>query len=48
MGRYIARRLLIAVPTLIVISFVIYAILALAPIRGSRRKSASASGRAWV
>jgi len=32
MGRYIARRLLIAVPTLIVISFVIYAILALAPI----------------
>src|SRR6267143_1961604 len=32
MGRYIARRLLIAVTTLIVISFVIYAILALAPI----------------
>src|SRR5437660_2212229 len=32
MGRYIARRLLIAIPTLIVISFVIYAILALAPI----------------
>src|SRR5687768_8896305 len=32
MGRYIARRLLIAVPTLMVISFVIYAILALAPI----------------
>ncbi|HVR88652.1 MAG TPA: ABC transporter permease [Candidatus Limnocylindria bacterium] len=32
MGRYIARRLLIAVPTLIAISFVIYAILALAPI----------------
>jgi peptide/nickel transport system permease protein len=31
-GRYIIRRLLIAVPTLIVISFVIYAILALAPI----------------
>ena len=32
MGRYIARRLLIAIPTLLVISFVIYAILALAPI----------------
>ena len=32
MGRYIARRLLIAIPTLIVISFVIYAILAFAPI----------------
>lgn len=32
MGRYIVRRLLIAIPTLIVISFVIYAILALAPI----------------
>src|SRR6266550_3608473 len=31
MGRYIARRLLIAIPTLIVISFVVYAILALAP-----------------
>lgn len=31
MGRYIARRLLIAVPTLFVISFVIFAILALAP-----------------
>jgi len=31
-GRYIARRLLIAVPTLIAISFVMYAILALAPI----------------
>jgi len=30
-GRYIARRLLIAVPTIIVISFVVYAILALAP-----------------
>ncbi len=32
MGRYIARRLLIAIPTLIAISFVIYVILALAPI----------------
>src|SRR5919201_655075 len=32
MGRYVIRRLLIAVPTLLVISFVIYAILALAPI----------------
>src|SRR5947209_5063669 len=32
MGRYISRRLLISIPTLIVISFVIYAILALAPI----------------
>ena len=32
MGRYIVRRLLIAIPTLIVISFVMYAILALAPI----------------
>ncbi len=31
MGRYILRRLLIAVPTLIVISFVVFAILALAP-----------------
>jgi len=31
MGSYIARRLLIAIPTLIVISFVIFAILALAP-----------------
>ena len=31
MGRYVARRLLIAIPTLIVISFVVYAILALAP-----------------
>ena len=31
MGRYILRRLLIAVPTIIVISFVVYAILALAP-----------------
>lgn len=32
MGRYVVRRLLVAIPTLIVISFVIYAILALAPI----------------
>jgi peptide/nickel transport system permease protein len=32
MGRYILRRLLIAIPTLIIISFVIYAILALAPV----------------
>jgi len=32
MGRFIARRLLIAIPTLIAISFVVYAILALAPI----------------
>jgi peptide/nickel transport system permease protein len=31
MGRYILRRLLIAVPTLIVISFVVFAILAIAP-----------------
>ena len=31
MGRYILRRLLIAIPTIIVISFVVYAILALAP-----------------
>lgn len=32
MGRFVARRLLIAIPTLIAISFVVYAILALAPI----------------
>lgn len=32
MGRYILRRLLIAVPTLLIISFVMYMILALAPI----------------
>ena len=32
MGRYIARRLLIALPTLVAISFVVYVILALAPI----------------
>ena len=32
MGRYVVRRLLIAIPTLLVISFVMYAILALAPI----------------
>ncbi len=32
MGRYIVRRLIIAIPTLIAISFVMYAILALAPI----------------
>lgn len=32
MGRYVTRRLLIAIPTLIAISFVMYAILALAPI----------------
>ena len=31
MGRYVARRLLIAIPTLLIISFVVYAILALAP-----------------
>ena len=31
MGRYITRRVLIAIPTLLVISFVVYAILALAP-----------------
>jgi peptide/nickel transport system permease protein len=31
MGQYIARRLLIAIPTLLIISFVIFAILALAP-----------------
>jgi peptide/nickel transport system permease protein len=31
MGRFILRRLLISIPTLIVISFVVYAILALAP-----------------
>jgi len=32
MGRFIARRLLIAIPTLLAISFVMYMILALAPI----------------
>ena len=32
MGRYILRRVLIAIPTLIVISFVVYAILAVSPI----------------
>src|SRR5205814_9652549 len=32
MGSYIVRRILIEIPTLIVISFVMYAILALAPI----------------
>ncbi len=32
MGRFILRRLLVAIPTLIAISFVMYAILALAPI----------------
>src|SRR5438477_3576519 len=32
MGRYIARRVLVAIPTLIAISFVMYAILALAPV----------------
>jgi peptide/nickel transport system permease protein len=32
LGRYVVRRLLIAIPTLLVISFVMYAILALAPI----------------
>ena len=32
MGRYIVRRLIIAIPTLIAISFVVYIILALAPI----------------
>ena len=32
MGRYILRRLLIAIPTLIVISFVVYGILAISPI----------------
>ncbi|HEV8536574.1 MAG TPA: ABC transporter permease [Candidatus Limnocylindria bacterium] len=31
MGRFIVRRLLIAIPTLVAISFVVYAILALAP-----------------
>src|SRR5947209_66477 len=31
MGRFIIRRLLIAIPTLFVISFVLFAILALAP-----------------
>jgi peptide/nickel transport system permease protein len=31
MGRYILRRLLIAIPTLLVISFVVFAILAIAP-----------------
>ena len=32
MGRYIVRRLLIAIPTLLAISFVVYVILALAPL----------------
>src|SRR5512133_3400592 len=32
MGRYIARRLIIAVPTLLAITFVVYVILALAPL----------------
>ena len=32
MGRYVVRRLIIAIPTLIAISFVVYVILALAPI----------------
>ncbi|TME31862.1 MAG: ABC transporter permease [Chloroflexi bacterium] len=32
MGRFVARRLLVAIPTLLAISFVMYAILALAPI----------------
>lgn len=31
MGQYLLRRLLVAIPTLLIISFVIYAILALAP-----------------
>ncbi|MGD9148253.1 MAG: ABC transporter permease, partial [Anaerolineae bacterium] len=31
MGRYVIRRLLVAIPTLLVISFVIFAILDLAP-----------------
>ena len=31
MGRYIIRRILVAIPTLLVISFVIFAILDLAP-----------------
>lgn len=31
MGKYLARRLLIAIPTLLLISFVVFAILALAP-----------------
>src|ERR687885_1865217 len=31
MGRYIARRLLLAVPTLLMISFVLFAVLSLAP-----------------
>ena len=31
MGRYIARRLILAVPTLLMISFVLFAVLALAP-----------------
>src|SRR3954468_21014623 len=31
MGRFIARRLILAVPTLLMISFVLFAILALAP-----------------
>jgi len=31
LGRYLARRLLVAVPTLVAISFVVYGILALAP-----------------
>jgi len=31
-GRYIARRLLIAIPTLLAITFVVYVILALAPL----------------
>ena len=32
MGRYVIRRLLIAIPTLLVISFIMYAILAISPI----------------
>ena len=32
MGRYVTRRLLIAIPTLLVISFIVYAILAISPI----------------
>lgn len=31
MGKYVLRRLLIAIPTLLLISFVVFAILALAP-----------------
>ena len=55
MSRYVARRLLFAVPTLLVISFIVFALLDLAPSDPTAQlpltippRPGRPSGRAWA